>query len=80
MVELAARKGCLRNLRGSAFLLGGSRVVISRGYKSPNLGYSYSATVTLLLTPLVTTHEPPSTRLLVQILSLLWDLMAHMRS
>ena len=77
MVELAARKGCLRNLRGSAFLLGGSWVVVSRGYKSP---MGYSATVTLLLTPLITTYEPPSTCLLAQIMSLLWDLMAHMRS
>ena len=27
------------------------------GYKSPNLGYNYS---TLLITPLISTHEPPT--------------------
>ena len=27
------------------------------GYKSPNVGYNYSP---LLITPLLTTHEPPS--------------------
>ena len=30
------------------------------GYKSPNLGYI--TIVTLLITPLITTHEPPSVR------------------
>ena len=41
-------------------LLGGSWVVRSSksGYKSPNMGYI--AIVHLLITPLVTTHEPPS--------------------
>ena len=30
------------------------------GYKSPNMGYNYGYPVTLLITPLITTHEPPS--------------------
>ena len=44
--------------RPNKTLLEGSGVVISGGYKSPNMGYTYK--VTLLITLLITTHEPPS--------------------
>ena len=40
-------------------LLGGSCVVRSGVYKSPNMAYNIGI-VTILITPFITTHEPPS--------------------
>ena len=49
--------GAARSLRSLACLLGGSWVVTSRVI-SPLIGLI--TIVTLLITPLITTHEPPS--------------------
>ena len=45
-------------VRAWSTLLGGFMGSYKWGYKSPNMGYKYI--VTLLITPLITTHEPPS--------------------
>ena len=34
------------------------------GYRSPDMGYNYIAIVTLLITPLITPHEPLSSSIL----------------